>query len=302
MADTPVWYLLAVGLLVVYSAASALRTFHHTRRQRHLTREITERGETTIGRVVGVDPVRTEPGAVGHPVTVAFTDPTGVERQFRDESGLNGYTVRVGGTVTVRYHPDDPGSARVEEIVGRFGPFPVHPAGGPSGPSYLRAIVSLAGAMVVLPASYLIDFDRINPLLLIFPLFLLLGPTLAVAFAVSQWRDRRERGGPMRETVGVVTSVWHEYRDRTRMYPFTVHFTTHDGREIHTRYRTASNTFRPTAGQQVRVRYPPGRPYRYQVRELRYVDVLSAVVPYVIGVLFFVLGLIGTLFGIVLPD
>jgi len=126
-------------------------------------------------------------------------------------------------------------------------------------------------------------------------LFATVGALLLVAAVVMAVRRARQR---LRgETAGVVTEAWTEadstvsYRHGPRiLHPFTVHFATEDGREVHMRNRVASSGFRPQPYQRVRVRYDRAHPVRFEVRELRGANVFRVAVLVGIGLVFLLVG------------
>lgn len=288
----------ALAILALAAAGLAhdlLRNWRERRDQRRLD----ETGLTATGRVLLVEPMqRRVNGGAGHPVQLEFVDSAGRPRQFRDTSGLGGYVVRTGTQVTVRYSATDPALVRVEEV---------HGPGGRYRPEHRRRTASVVPGLLALPgvviggvAIAIYEFDalslpRLGPAFtgdlvpLVFGLIGLAILSVTGGFAIRRLVTRR----PRQEVVGVVTEVWEELintgRHSREVHPFTVHFATLDGREVHTRYRIAGSR-RLALHQRVRVRYDPAYPPSFDVAELRYAVWLLWLIPSLIGAVFLMIG------------
>lgn len=276
-----------------------LRTLARRRRHRHLQ----EAGRTVVAQVTTVEQMqRSVNGAAGQPVTLTFQDGAGGPRAFRDTTGLSGYLVREGTQAVVRYSPTDPELVRTEEIVGRLGRYPVRPDGRFPAPSLAGPLVTVLVGGVFAGVLGLLAAGRLEQVTDATAgvggvLFAVVGAFMLVAVVVMVVRRVRARGRPLGEAAGVVTEVWTEedstirYRHRPRiLHPFTVHFATDDGREVHMRNRVASSGFRPKQYQRVGVRYDRAHPVRFEVRELRGANILLVVVLAVMGIVFLLLG------------
>jgi hypothetical protein len=298
--ELPTRFFLVAGVVVFAVAAyQSVRTLLRTLGERRTQRHLDDAGVTTTARVVAVEPMqRPLNGAAGHPVRLAFQDLAGQPRGFRDTSGLGGYVAREGSEVTIRYSPTGPEAVRVEEIIGPHGPYPPSPGRRSGGPSLMPALLAVgvivvAGAVAVVFEGGL--FDGVAAAQLIPPVFGLIGLGMLAGSAGFAVKRARERARPTEEAVGVVTDVWSQYSSRGggsgrgSTYPFTVHFTTRDGREVHTRHRVSSSR-RLEVHQRVRVVYDRLHPPRFEVAEMRHAVWLLRLVPLFIGTVFMLIG------------
>lgn len=289
----------AIGALVVRRAVRNLAPVLGRRReQRHLDRS----GVRAHGVVRSVHSLNRSPD--GHTVTVDVRDGHGRTWQAVDPSGTGGYRVPEGTPVELVYSPDDPRLVRVERAAlpaTGAGDYPLHPKGRPSsGPKVLAAVVpvlvvlpvvGVLGTVSLLPAELIPRFARFVPLLL--PVA---GAALIVhalrAVGVGRLGSRRYTA----ETEGTVTDCWTVFTkagtsSRVPTYPFTVRFQVPDGREVHRRYPFASTAYHPSVGRRVRVRYDPGHPPRFAVRDFT-PGLAPTVFPLVSGTLLIVIGCI----------
>ncbi|WP_435112386.1 hypothetical protein [Nocardiopsis synnemataformans] len=301
--------LLALLLLVLFSAYSVhsgLKDLSAALRIRRDARLLDRTGVRARGVVTSVHPLTRSPR--GHTVTVAFQDAHGREREAVDTSGLGGYLVREGTPVGLLHSPGDPRLIRVESAA-LPGPaadhYPVHPGRRPGGGA---AIASAVLSMLAVPAFTAVvvvlaltsgdggGLFRYLPFL-----FTVVGLGMLLSVTVSAVRDRAGGRGYTGETAGTVTDAWREAsnatvnRRRVYTHPFTVHFSTGDGREVHRRYRRSSTSYRPVAGQRARVRYDPGAPACFSVPEAHTWGCGPGAVVVVIGLAFV---LIGTFVGL----
>lgn len=221
---------------------------------------------------------RTVNDGAGHPVRIAVQDGA-LEHEVRDTSGLGGYVVRPGTELVVRQSSVDPDRVQVEQIIGPYGSYPVDPTRNGKKPSllpvalWLAAPVALLGLTAVSPSR-----DAVVPAF-VPPLMGFAGLTMVVLAVVLAIRRRLQRRC-WEAATGVVVDTWVSQR----VHPFTVHFATRDGREIHKRHRIASSHFRPRQQQQVQVRYDPANPTQFDVREVGAGTALITVVVIVFGV------------------
>jgi hypothetical protein len=96
---------LLVGLVLMFLAWGNVRYEQHRR----------SHGVLTEGRIVGSDWQVNSVAAVYQAPEVEFVDREGRTRRFRQPSGTT-FKPDVGGTVQVRYDPDDPdGSAAIDQ-------------------------------------------------------------------------------------------------------------------------------------------------------------------------------------------
>lgn len=204
-------------------------------------RELDRAGQTARGKVTPVDPMeRGLNNGAGQPVMLTYRDAHGDQHHVTDESGLGGYLVRAGTPAVVRYCPSRPQLVRVEQLVGRSGPYPVWPDGlrrrSLLAPLFPLVVGGLAAVFV--GRELWRDSDQPPPAVVDLALLLLTwGLGLAVAglllAAIVSNIKRRARSQDSRhwaETVGEVTDVWgRSYPDSLPHYLFTVRFAARDG-------------------------------------------------------------------------
>jgi uncharacterized protein DUF3592 len=288
--------ILAAVAMFLYALYATVRSLLRTLKQRRDQRHLDEAGLTAAGQVVTVEAIqRPANGAAGHPVQLAFQDQAGQQRQVRDTSGLGGYVVRAGCRVTVRYSPTDPDVVRVEEIAGPQGSYRPHPDGHSHRPPLFSEVLAVVlvlvfGGGVLVFSTGAVEVSE-PPDLAVPVGFGVIGLGLLVGNVVFAARRARRRRRPREEAVGVVTDVWQEQVSTgnsgrtTTVHPFTVHFATRDGREVHTRYPMSSSR-RFQIHQRVRVRYEPAYPPRFEVAEMRHAVWLFHLVTATVGVVF----------------
>ncbi|MCK9870642.1 DUF3592 domain-containing protein [Nocardiopsis dassonvillei] len=271
-------------LLAVVVAVSAFAVHRAVRRLRPVLAKRREQRRLDVSGVRARGVVRTVHdlghGPTGRTVTVDVGDGGGRVRQAVDASGMDGYLVREGVSVELVHAPDALRSARVERAAlpaHGGGDYPVYPRGRPGfGPALLTAALP---ALVVLPVAAVLGAAALSPPELVprlarfLPLALPVAGASLVAIAL-RWVVAGRLGPPRHtaEAEGTVTDRWTERRrvsggGTVSRYPFNVYFWLPDGREVHRRYRFASAAYRPSPGQRVRVRYDPGAPTRFTVRD-----------------------------------
>lgn len=297
--------MLSIAAGGAFVIADAVRALVRTVRKRRDQRQLNEAGLTTTAQVVAVDPMARELNdAAGHAVQLGFQDGQGNQRRVRDTTGLGGYLVREGAQVVVRYVPANPALVRVEAIVGRYGPYPVDPDGRRRAGSLTPRLTELGAGAGALVGSLFLGLagpqvaggllpEAVRRSLLPW-LFVLIGVVLVGVSWRQLARQRRGRRRPRDEVVGVVTEVWQKLvssgRRTSKVHPFTVHFATGDGREVHTRSSLVAG-FRPQLYQRVRVCHEREHPIRFELREQRDGAWVAMALPLFVGVAFLTVGL-----------
>lgn len=257
-------YFLVLALPAVAVTAANVA---HRLRERGEVRYLETHSVAAAAVVAEVEPIRREVNdAFSHPVVLSFTDLGGHRRRIRHATGLGGYAVPEGTEVTVRLSTTDPDKFRVAEIAGLNGGYPVarYPGGPPlAGLAAALAVAVLALAAVVLEpvvldSAWSSASDAVGGFWFILgsSYFLWLGLRKKCRLAVLP-----------EQAEGTITKVWERTvggADKKQLYAFTVHFSTPDGREIHSRYPEESYYPRHQ-GQRVGVRYSAAYPPRFEV-------------------------------------
>jgi hypothetical protein len=126
---------LVVGLVLLFLAWGNVRYEQHRR----------STGVVTEGRIVGSDWQVNSVAAIYQAPEVEFVDRQGRTRRFRQPSGTT-FKPDVGGTVQVRYDPDDPEGTPVIDQDTATRIFPVV-FGGAGAVAVVVGIVLLLGAL-----------------------------------------------------------------------------------------------------------------------------------------------------------
>ncbi|WP_017608294.1 DUF3592 domain-containing protein [Nocardiopsis xinjiangensis] len=245
-------------------------------RARGEQRQLDKAGVSAHGVIRSVHPL--ERSRHGHKVTVTVDSGRGHHWDTEDPSGLDGYLVREGTPVELVYAPADPSSIRVERAAfsdPRLGSYPVDSGRRPGdGLSVLTALLVPATALVIFGAVITAMLGDPNVLDGSTPfVFLLVGLGLLAGGIVSTVRAHRGSRRRTGNATGTVTETWTRRHHKkngstTTHYPFTLHFRSRDGREVHRRYQTDSKTHAPAVDEHMSVQYDPGHPPDFSVSGL----------------------------------
>lgn len=275
MDITELFVVLIFVLAIAGAAYKAVVDANKALGQRRAHQELAATGVRAHGVVTAVHPLERRPE--GHRVTVRVRGANGYQWDVVDDSGLGGYLVREGTPVELVHASVNPMNIRVDRAAppnGYPGGYAVHRDGTAAARSLVGSVLLNVGLLafgaVVLWGTFSNDSGT-DEVVGYFPLVFILVGLVMLFFGVRSLRDLLARRAHTAETTGVVTDVWRESSHRTRNnrrlynHPFTVHFRTADGREVHHRHPVASSSFRPVVNQRLRVRHDPAHPVRYSL-------------------------------------